>query len=144
MDMSNATSAGPSHGLLDLIFGKVPEKQNDEEQQKDFDPMLALVKTLEKTINQEKEAGDSSWTISGTETGEGVTEENPLTHPGGIPGIGAGQNLASQAGQSVPTPSSGNLTLNDLEFDRNAIANLKSDERQQLMQMVVRVQPLQW
>lgn len=46
MDMSNTTSAGPSRGLLDILFG---DGKNDKSAEEQFDPVLALAAALEKS-----------------------------------------------------------------------------------------------
>ncbi len=51
MDMSNTSSAGPSRGLLDILFGDGKDEKSAEEQ---FKPLLALAIALEKSQTELK------------------------------------------------------------------------------------------
>ena len=51
MDISNATAAGPSYGILDVIMGKTPKEEKAEG--KEFEPMLNLIKALEKQKDED-------------------------------------------------------------------------------------------
>ncbi len=56
MDIKNITSSGPAYGLLDIIFGTVPNEKEAEEMAdgEKFDPLLAVLQKLEtKNIIEE-------------------------------------------------------------------------------------------
>lgn len=66
--MSNATAAGPSYGLLDVLFGSKPQEAESGDGQ-GFDALMNLVKSLNKNGKEEK---DLSRTDKGTEPGMGL------------------------------------------------------------------------
>ena len=69
MDISNATAAGPSEGLLDLIFGS-KSKEAESGDGKGFDALMNLVKALNKN-DKEEGSQDLSRTDKGTGLGKG-------------------------------------------------------------------------
>jgi flagellar hook-length control protein FliK len=76
MDMSNATSAGPSRGLLDVIFGS--GKQEPDDALTDGEGFGNLMKLM-SALNGKKEAEDGTGagrTLRETVLGKGVAESN--------------------------------------------------------------------
>ena len=79
MDMSNATNAGPSHGLLDLLFGTVPEEEGKKiaKNKSDFDPILALMNALDKkSAEVTKENSDETGVVGAT--AHEASGQNPI------------------------------------------------------------------
>lgn len=89
MDMSNATAAGPSYGLLDVIFGTKP-KEAESEDGKEFGGLMNLIKALNKGDKEEasRDLGRTLMeTSSGGATGDSRGGETPdsatMASPGG-------------------------------------------------------------
>ena len=82
MDMSNATAAGPSRGLLDVIFGS--GQQEPEGALADGQGFGNLMKLM-SALNGKKEAEegtDAGRTLRETVLGKGVAESNAVGTPG--------------------------------------------------------------
>lgn len=74
MDMTNATQAGPTHGLLDLLFGTAPKGDANPEETP-MDPIAALVKALEKQgKGEDEEKADLQWTEMDATAGRAATD----------------------------------------------------------------------
>lgn len=78
MDMSNATAAGPSYGLLDIIMGNVPQEGKAEGTE--FEPMLNLIKALEKKKDEDSTA--DSRTDQETKLGTNSVDYRFVNMPG--------------------------------------------------------------
>ncbi|MGZ3660829.1 MAG: flagellar hook-length control protein FliK [Bdellovibrionota bacterium] len=96
MDMSNATAAGPSRGLLDVIFGskqEQPEEANADGQ--GFGNLMNLIKVL--NMKKEAEVGtDAGRTPGETLLGKSIAEGNA-------------DGMPSLNGKAVPLTADGQL-----------------------------------
>lgn len=80
MDMSNATAAGPSQGLLDIIFGGKPEEANEADGP-EFKPLMEMIKALKEKAQEEI----SSRTDEETAPGKGMVDYRAVGMPGWLP-----------------------------------------------------------
>lgn len=78
MDMSNATAAGPSYGLFDVLFGSAPKEETGDGQE--FGPMMDIIKALNK--------GKEELSQGGSRTDKGTVSE-----------VGAGESRAMMASE---------------------------------------------
>jgi hypothetical protein len=80
MNLDNSTAAGPSRGLLDVLFGtKGPEAEGADGQ--GFKPLMELIKALKE--NGEKESGDR--TDEEIASGKNLAEGQVVVMPGMFP-----------------------------------------------------------
>lgn len=77
MDMSNATAAGPSRGLLDILFGGKPKEAEGADGQ-EFMPLMELIKAM-KNKDQEDETGGR--TQEETAAGKGMVDHRVVGMP---------------------------------------------------------------
>jgi hypothetical protein len=82
MEISNATAAGPSYGILDVIFGSKPEESGEADGQ-EMMPFMNLIKAL-KEQSSDKE-NSSSWTDEETASGRSAVEYGAAGMPGMFP-----------------------------------------------------------
>jgi flagellar hook-length control protein FliK len=69
MDMSNATAAGPSRGLFDVLFGSAPKDEPGDGQE--FGPLMDIIKALNKGKEElSQESRTDKGTIAGLGSGE--------------------------------------------------------------------------
>lgn len=80
MDMSNATAAGPSRGLLDMIFGSNQGAEEAEADGQGFGNLMNLIKVL----NMKRESGESG-AEAGRTLGETMLGKNAAD--GGVVGM---------------------------------------------------------
>ncbi len=96
MDIQNAAAAGPSYGLLDVIFGTKPEEKDEADGQK-FQPLMDMIKAL-KNKGEEKPTLEGSRTETETATGKDASEVRVV----GIPELFASMALMQQQGMQMP------------------------------------------
>ncbi|NUM87593.1 MAG: flagellar hook-length control protein FliK [Bdellovibrionales bacterium] len=89
MDMTNVTAGGPQYGLLDVLFGNVPEEPKDGQA---TDPMMKLIEALGKKV--ESNTVKQGWTEEETGLGEKAEEYRFVMVPG--------MYAVSNQGQEVP------------------------------------------
>lgn len=82
MDINNATAAGPSQGILDVLFGSKPKEEQAEGEQ--FGPLLSLMKALNKEKNGD-ETVDKGRTEKETEAGRVGLDYPYSVMPGMMP-----------------------------------------------------------
>lgn len=99
MDIQNATAAGPSRGLLDIIFGTGKSAEEAEADGQGFAGLMNFIKSMngEKT---EEQGAVADRTRQGIPRGKGLVEGQPDGTPGGKY---AGPQLTGQ--QPVPAGS---------------------------------------
>lgn len=73
MDMANATAAGPSEGLLDVLFGSKPAEPSEADG-KDFTNLLDAIKSLGKKATEAAKEEQSRWTQVEMEAGKDLDE----------------------------------------------------------------------
>lgn len=93
MDMSNATAAGPSYGLLDVLFGGKTEEGAEADGQ-GFMPLMEMIKALNGK-NQEEETGNR--TDKEIAPGKGVVDYSAVGMPGMLPNLLMAQQVAAAA-----------------------------------------------
>lgn len=82
MDMSNATAAGPSHGLLDVIFGSGQESpENAQADGQGFGNLMKLMGIL-NAKKEAEEGTDAGRTLRETALGKGVADSDAAGTPG--------------------------------------------------------------
>lgn len=94
MNMQNATAAGPSRGLLDVLFGSGKSAEEAEAGGQGFESLMNFIKTM----NGEKKEDQSavlSRTLQETMRGKGVVEDNAA----GTPGMNAASEVQAQLAQ---------------------------------------------
>jgi hypothetical protein len=91
MDIANATAAGPSRGLLDVIFGSKQEAGEAEADGQGFGNLMNLIKVLNMKKEVEAQGADMSRTPTGeTMLGKNVADGVVVGMPGmnaQIPGL---------------------------------------------------------
>jgi hypothetical protein len=99
MNISNATAAGPSYGLLDVIFGTKPKEEPPTDGQ-EFSPLMNLIKAL----NNQKSQDDASRgrTEQETATGRGTADSRVVGIPGWQPHQAAAEPVASRSEEGLP------------------------------------------
>lgn len=95
MDISNATAAGPSYGLLDVIFGTKPEEA-EQGDGKQFQPLMNLIQSLKKKGTEEEAKLEGSRTEKETATGKDAADSRVV----GIPEMFASIALLQQQGMA--------------------------------------------
>lgn len=95
MDMNNATAAGPSFGLFDVLFGNVPQ-ENPQADGKTFGDLLKVVKNLEKDPNEQLVAVEPDWTAKEIQPGEPMEHRFGNT-PGAVSATMNEQGLSAQS-----------------------------------------------
>lgn len=103
--MVNAAAAGPSRGLLDVLFGS-GESEASEADGQGFLPLMNLIKAL-KEKNEEDASTEIGRTDTGTKPGVGAIEYRPDEIPG----------LLAEA-------NAGKVSQQKLEQDKDAISRL--------------------
>jgi len=91
MDIANATAAGPSYGILDVIMGNVPKEEKAEG--KEFEPMLNLIKALEKKKDEDGSA-DGGRTDKETSFGTNAVDYRFVNTPGINAAMNTSENQA--------------------------------------------------
>lgn len=91
MDMTNVTASGPQYGILDVLFGKVPEEPKDGEA---TNPMMKLIEALGKKVEAESNTAKQGWTEEETGLGKKAEEYRFVMVPG--------MYAVSNQGQEVP------------------------------------------
>jgi hypothetical protein len=92
MDMANATAAGPSYGLIDVLFGNTP-KEEAKADGEGFGNLLKLIKTLGQQTDED--TTDKSRTDKETTSGRMGNEIPYSVMPGMMP-------IVTFTNQSVP------------------------------------------
>jgi len=82
MDIANATAAGPSRGLLDVIFGSAPGPDEADADGKGFGNLMNLIKALNGKKDVEAQGGDISRTREETMLGKNVADSGVAGMPG--------------------------------------------------------------
>ena len=82
MDMSNTTAAGPSRGILDLIFGSSNDPEAAQAGGQEFGNLMNLIKALNGKKEAEEKGADAGWTNMETMLGKGVVENGAVGMPG--------------------------------------------------------------
>lgn len=98
MDMSNATVAGPSRGLLDVIFGTGKSAEEAEADGQGFAGLMDFIKSMNGQKSEEQGAGKDRTQV-GIPHGKGMAEG----HAGGTPG---GKAVAPELSGQQPVPAS--------------------------------------
>lgn len=148
MDMSNTTSAGPSRGLLDILFGDGKEEKKTKE---DFDPVLALAAALEKSQEELKMKQAEIEAIKGDS--EIQSQLQAIQQMGSQPVPGEG--LPGGVGGSVPPPAmdernalhsmqsaaisareQAESLLSQIRQNPNAINEMRPSDRQNVLNMI--------
>ncbi len=80
--MTNATAAGPSYGIIDVIFGTKPEEQKEADGQ-ELMPFMNLIKALKEKSEDKDNA--SSWTDEETASGKSAVDYRAVGMPGMYP-----------------------------------------------------------
>jgi len=80
MDISNATAAGPSYGLLDVIFGTKPEEAEQGADGQGFQSLMNLIKGLKEKGKEERWL-ESSRTDQETVSGKSASEARAPMNP---------------------------------------------------------------
>lgn len=80
MDMSNATAAGPSYGLLDVIFGTKPKEAEQGADGQGFQSLMNLIKGLKEKGKDERWL-ESSRTDQETVSGKSASEARVPVNP---------------------------------------------------------------
>lgn len=110
MDMSNATAAGPSYGLLDVIFGGKTEEGAETDGQ-GFMPMMELIKALNGK-NQDEETGNR--TDKEIAPGKDAVDYGLVGMPGMLPNLLMAQAAKAEAAQGEGAQA-GELAANKLQ-----------------------------
>lgn len=140
IDMTNATQAGPTHGLLDLIFGTAP-KANAEGEEGQTDPLAALVKALERQGKKEEaEAGEGLKPEMDTAlmwaAVEGVVPVNTAPQANQIQAVA----VEATINKDLLTIAGGNreaaMLLQSLGPSAEVIAKTKSGDHSQLLKLI--------
>jgi flagellar hook-length control protein FliK len=126
MNMSNATAAGPSRGLLDILFSGSNEEA-DEADGKSFAPLMDIIKAMKEKGKE----GDSSRTEEETALGKGMVDYRAVGMPGWHPSLmmeqpppaegdleRAGQLAALMAAAAVQKPAAGLETVDPSQVER--------------------------
>jgi len=82
MDISNATAAGPSRGLLDVIFGSNQGPEEAEADGQGFGNLMNLIKVLNMKKEAEEKGGDPSRTQRETVPGKSIAGGGAVGMPG--------------------------------------------------------------
>lgn len=96
MDMSNATAAGPSYGLLDVIFGGKPQEASQADGQ-GFMPLMELIKAMN---DKGKEDETGSRTEEEIATGKGVVDYRVVGMPGMLPNLMMAQPPSAEVSEA--------------------------------------------
>ncbi len=94
MDMTNATAAGPSRGLLDIIFGTGKSAEETEADGQGFANLMNFIKAMNGEKTEEQGAGLDR-TLRGIPRGKGLAE-------GQADGTPSGKAIASGPSDAVP------------------------------------------
>jgi hypothetical protein len=97
MEISNATAAGPSYGILDVLFGSKPEESGEAAGQEVM-PFMNLINAL-KEQSSDKE-NSSSWTDEETASGRSAVEYSAVGIPGMFPPNGGTMDQLVNVGAS--------------------------------------------
>lgn len=95
MDIANATAAGPSYGILDVIFGSKSAESKEADGQ-ELAPFMNLIKALKEKSEDKENAG--SWTDEETASGKSAVDYRAVGMPGMFPPqAGSMEQLAASA-----------------------------------------------
>jgi hypothetical protein len=99
MDIANATAAGPSRGLLDVIFGSGPGPDEIDADGQGFGNLMNLIKVLNGNKEAEIKVVDPSRTLGETMPGKSIADGGVVGMPGmmGATPNFAGDQLAEPA-----------------------------------------------
>ena len=112
MDMSNTTAAGPSRGILDLIFGSSNDPEAAQAGGQEFGNLMNLIKALNGKKDVEAQGGDISRTREETMLGKNVADSGVA----GMPGM----NVAAPNFQGDQLASADGMDLEKRERDRKS------------------------
>lgn len=82
MDIANATAAGPSYGILDVLFGSQSGESKEADGQ-ELAPFMNLIKALKEKSEDKESAG--SWTEEETASGKSAVDYRAVGMPGMFP-----------------------------------------------------------